>query len=374
MPSTYSQNTGIELIDNGEQSGTWGDTTNTNWEIADRAINGVGTIDLSSSGAAHTLSTTDGTLSDGMYRVLVLSGATEACTITIEPSNAAKFYIVDNNTSYDCTFTQGSGSNVTVLSGDTGLIYADGGGASAAVVDVTATLPVLQSSNNLSDLTNASTARTNLGVAIGSNVQAYDAGLQSISALTTAADKMIYTTGSDTYAVTDLTSFARDMLDDADGAAVVATLGITASVAELNYNDITTLGTSQASKVVTADASGDVYVSEELKAKSYNETVDALSGTTPSVDCEAGNFFTLTTSGNTTFTFSNPPATGTAYAFVVKVVGGGSYTLTWPASVVWQGGGTVPDYPLSGETYMYGFITHDGGTTWYGFLCGADFQ
>tara|TARA_R110000803_G_C11985751_1_gene321266 strand:+ start:2390 stop:3511 length:1122 start_codon:yes stop_codon:yes gene_type:complete len=373
MPSTYTVNTGIELIDNGDQSGTWGDTTNTNWDIADRAVNGVGTIDLSSSGAAHTLSTTDGTLSDGMYRVLVLSGATEACTITISPSDADKFYIVDNNTSYSCTFTQGSGGNVTVLSGDTALIYADGGGASAAVVDVTVTLPVLQASSNLSDVTNASTSRTNLGVAIGADVQAYDAGLQSISGLTTAADKMIYATASDTYAVTDLSAFARTILDDADGAAVVATLGITASVAELNYNDITTLGTSEASKVVTADSSGDVNLSEELKAKSYNETVDALSGTTPTVNCESGNVFTLTTSGATTFTFSNPPTTGTAYAFVLKVVGGGTYALTWPAAVQWQGG-TTPDYPLSGETYVYGFLTHDGGTTWYGFLGGADFS
>lgn len=373
MPSTYTQNNGIELIASGEQSGTWGVTTNTNLQIIDRVASGVGSIDLSSSAAAHTLTTTDGSLSDGMYRVLVLSGATEACTITISPNDADKFYIVKNGTSYTCTFTQGSGGNVSVLSGDTAIIYADGAGSGAAVVDVAAALPVLQAANNLSDLTNASTARTNLGVAIGTDVQAYDAGLQSISGLTTASDKMIYTTASDTYAVTTLTSFARTLLDDADAAAFISTLGITASVAELNYNDITTLGTSQASKVVTADASGDVLISEELKAKSYNETVSALSGTTPTVDCESANVFTLTTSGATTFTFSNPPATGTAYSFILKVVGGGTYALTWPASVKWQAG-TAPDYPLSGETYIYGFLTHDGGTTWYGFLGGADFS
>lgn len=148
--------------------------------------------------------------------------------------------------------------------------------------------------------------------------------------------------------------------------------GVTATAAEINYNDITTLGTSQASKVVTADANGDVLLSEELKAKSYNETVSALSGATPTVNCENGNVFTLTTSAATTFTFSSAPSTGTAYAFVLKVVGGGDYALTWPASVKWPNG-SVPDYPLSGETYVYGFLTHDGGTTWYGFLGGADF-
>lgn len=81
--------------------------------------------------------------------------------------------------------------------------------------------------NNLSDLSSASTARTNLGVAIGSDVQAYDAGLQSIAGLTTAADKMIYTTALDTYAVADLTAFARTVLDDADALTARATLGVT---------------------------------------------------------------------------------------------------------------------------------------------------
>jgi hypothetical protein len=65
MPSTYTTNGGIEKIASGEQSGTWGDTTNTNFDILDRITNGVGTINLSSSGAAHTLTTTDGTLSAG---------------------------------------------------------------------------------------------------------------------------------------------------------------------------------------------------------------------------------------------------------------------------------------------------------------------
>ena len=56
--------------------------------------------------------------------------------------------------------------------------------------------------------------------------QDVDAGLTSISGLTTAADKMIYTTGSDTYAVTDLTAAGRAILDDADAAAQRTTLGL----------------------------------------------------------------------------------------------------------------------------------------------------
>jgi hypothetical protein len=143
--------------------------------------------------------------------------------------------------------------------------------------------------------------------------------------------------------------------------------GVTATTAEINYVDVATLGTSEASKVVTADANGDVNLSEELKAKSYNETYVSLSGTTPSVNCEAGNVFALSTTGNTTFTFSNPPASGTGYGFVLKLTAGGTHTITYPASVDWAGA-TAPDAPASGETDILVFTTIDGGTTWYGAL------
>jgi hypothetical protein len=372
MASTYTLNTGIELIANGEQSGTWGTTTNVNLEIIDRLTNGVGAITLS--GTTHTLTTTDGTLSDGQFKVLVFGGSPSGTnTVTISPNDQDKQYFVVNNSGESIILTQGSGTSVTIADGATDIVYADGDGAGANVTSLATDLSgVLLAANNLSDVADAGTARTNLGLAINTNVQAYDAGLQSISGLTTAANKMIYTTASDTYAVTDLTAFARTLLDDADAAAVLTTLGVTASVAELNYNDITTLGTSQASKVVTADANGNIRLLEEVQATAYLDTVVALSGTSPTVDCDEGNAFTLTTSGDTTFTFSYAGinlTTDDAYAFVLRVTAGGTHTLTWPVSVDWAGG-TAPDAPASGETDVFVFFTTTGGTTWYGFLAG----
>jgi len=72
----------------------------------------------------------------------------------------------------------------------------------------------------------ASAARTNLGLVIGTDVQAFDAGLLSIAGLTTLADRSIYTTASDTYAVYTLTAAGRAILDDADASAQRTTLGL----------------------------------------------------------------------------------------------------------------------------------------------------
>lgn len=139
MASTYTSNTGIEKPGTGDQSGTWGSTTNLNFDIIDRALNGVGSISLS--GTTHTLTTLDGTLSDGMFRVLVLGGSPSGTnTITISPNDAQKFYVVVNNSGESAILSQGSGANTTVANGQTRLVYADGAGSGAAVVDLSATL------------------------------------------------------------------------------------------------------------------------------------------------------------------------------------------------------------------------------------------
>ena len=141
MASTYTSNTGIEKIGAGEQAGTWGTTTNNNLDIIDRAINGVGAITLS--GTTHTLTTSDGTLSDGGFAVLVLGGSPSGTnTITISPNDQDKVYIVQNGTSQTATFTQGSGGNVSVAAGSKKIIFADGAGSGAAVTDVTDALDV----------------------------------------------------------------------------------------------------------------------------------------------------------------------------------------------------------------------------------------
>jgi hypothetical protein len=397
MPSSYTTNGGIEKIATGEQSGTWGDTTNLNFDIIDRITSGVGTIDLSSSGAAHTLETQDGTLSDGMYRVLVLSGATEACTITVDPSDAQKLYFVDNNSGFNCTFSQGSGSNVTIANGQTGVIYTDGGGASANVVAIAEDLSgLLLAANNLSDLADAATAITNLGItSTASELNLLD----GVSAGTIVNSKgVIYGSSGEVNATTlqlsgtPITSTAAELnlLDGSVAGSIVNSKGviygssgevnattlqiggtsITATAAELNYNDITTLGTTEASKTVTADSNGVVTFDNGI-SEEYTAVTSSSNATT--VNLRDGTNFSHTLTENTTFTFSNPASSGKVSSFTLKIVQDASasgYTVTWPTSVDWPSA-TAPTLTATASAVDYFvFITHDGGTTYYGFTAG----
>ena len=137
MASNPSQNNAFELITTGEKTGTWGTITNTNLNIIDRATKGVGTITLSSS--TYSLDTLDYTLSEGQYLVLVFAGTPGVtCTVTINPNDQQKFFIVRNTTANTVILTQGSGGNATIAAGRVAIVYATGAGSVAAVVDVTA--------------------------------------------------------------------------------------------------------------------------------------------------------------------------------------------------------------------------------------------
>ena len=95
-------------------------------------------------------------------------------------------------------------------------------------------------------------------------------------------------------------------------------------------------------------------------------------GATRTFDLETANFFSATLDQNSTFTFSNPPASGDFGGFVMELTNGGAYTITWPASVDWPAG-TAPTLTSSGVDQLV-FTTRDGGTNWYGFVAGLDIK
>jgi hypothetical protein len=217
MPSTYTDNGGIELPANGEQSSTWGNTVNDNMSIIDRLTNGVGAITLS--GTTHTLTITDGATSDGQYKVLVLGGSPSGTnTVTVSPNNGQHIYIVKNGTGQTATFTQGSGANVSVLANTTKIIYCDGAGSGAAVVDITGSL-------DLGSLIVAGTAVTATGAEL--NI------MDGVTSTTAEINKLDGFTGD----VNDL-NYAKDLRATGVTTAEFDVLdGITATTAEINYVD-----------------------------------------------------------------------------------------------------------------------------------------
>ena len=109
------------------------------------------------------------------------------------------------------------------------------------------------------------------------------------------------------------------------------------------------------------------YTKGFFEASPAGEKVGDIASST--LDLSSGNVFSDAPSANVTYVFSNPPASGTAYGFTLKVTPSATVTVTWPAPVDWAGG-SAPDAPASGETDVYAFYTQDGGSNWYGFLAG----
>lgn len=107
-----------------------------------------------------------------------------------------------------------------------------------------------------------------------------------------------------------------------------------------------------------------------INLKDYGEITNAIGNATgaKTIDLTLGNSVTATTTGATTWTFSNPTASDELCSFSIKLVNGGSATQTWPTSVDWPAA-TAPTLTTSGTDVLV-FTTCDGGTTWYGFVAG----
>ena len=258
MGSTYTDNGGIEKIGLGEQAGAWGTTTNNNFDIIDRLVNGVGAITLS--GTTHTLTTSDGSLSEGMYKVLVLGGSPSGTnTITISPNNADKLYFVKNGTSQTATFTQGSGSDVSILAGNGAIIFADGAGSGAAVTDLTSLLSVKSLAPSSGDITLDAAGDIDLDAG-GGDVKISDDGTEILRITNSSSDVIIRPVVDEKdiiFQQRDGTEVARiednGTFNVVTGKLAINATAVTATAAELNLLDG---GTSVGSSITIADTDG----------------------------------------------------------------------------------------------------------------------
>ena len=289
-------------------------------------------------------------------------------------NNVMKVYDLGTTTWLRTTPTSGEQANIDTVSGISANVTTVAG-ISADVVTVAdsaaniSTVATDIANVNLvgGSITNVNTVATNLA-SVNSFANTYRIAASDPGDSLDEGDLVFNTTDNKMKVYNG--SAWQDVAPVATSITVSQISDLTADATELNRNDITTLGTSEASKVVTADANGVVIFDAGVVE---DETAVTSTSNATTVNCRDGNVFTHVLTENTTFTFSNPPASGRAFAFTLKLVQDASasgYTVTWPASVDWPSA-TAPTLTATASAVdVFVFYTHDSGTTFYGFVAG----
>ena len=135
--AVYTNDLRLKEIATGDESGTWGTSTNTNLSLVAEAFS-FGTEAITTNADTHTTTIADGATDPGRSIFLKYTGTLDsACTITIGPNTVSKLWLIENATSggFSIIIKQGSGATVTIANGQTKAIYSDGAGSGGAMVD-----------------------------------------------------------------------------------------------------------------------------------------------------------------------------------------------------------------------------------------------
>ena len=329
MASSYTTSFGIEKIGSGEQSGAWGDTTNHNLDILDR-IASYKAVVITTNADTHTLtvrvaSPGSGTenLQDGMYRVIKFTGALDSnCTVTVAPNTTSAFFIIINATTdsgssgpYSVILTQGSGANITVANGKSAVVYMDGAGSGAAVIDA------------LSDLQIATLTASGDVTASGTFNALGDTAASDKAAMGyTAAEGLILTGQGSTNDVTIKNDADADVITIATGGTSVDIVGdVTASTvqadgdtsagdnAAMGYtaaegliltgqgstNDVTIKNDADADVITIATGATNVDIVGDVTAATVNADGDTSAGDNAAMGYTAAEGLILTGQGST---------------------------------------------------------------------------
>ena len=190
-------------------------------------------------------------------------------------------------------------------------------------------------------LETGATARASLGLTIGTDVQAYDAELAAIAGLTSAADKGIQFTGSGTAATYDLTAAGKALLDDANAAAQLVTLGLTATAAEVNIVDGDTAATSttlaDADRVVVNDNGTMVQVALTDFETYFETALDTLNNVTSASSLATVGTITSGTWNGTTVGVEYGGTGATSLTSNSLLTGNGTSAIQAEANITYDG-------------------------------------
>ena len=383
MPSTYTTNLGIEKIGTGEQSGTWGTTTNTNLDLIDQAVNGVVQVTLAAagtSGSPNSLPINDGSASDGRNKFIEFTdggdlGATAYVQLT--PNDAEKVAFFRNSLAGGRSVilfqgTYNASNDFEIPSGADVVLKFDGAGAGATVTQVFEDLTIsavtlssgvtassiLDEDNMASDSDTALATQQSIKAYVDSQVGTVDTLAEILANGNTTggndilfadndkavfgagSDLQIYHDGSDSY-ITHTTGGNFFINDDGAGYLMMKGSDLyfrnpsnvdmihaqSGGFVKLYHNGVAKLATTNTGIDVTGTAN----------VANVKETVYALSGT--ALDAGNGGIQTKTLAASTTFTDS----LASGESLVLQLEAGASYTVTWPTTTwVTSGGNTAP--------------------------------
>jgi hypothetical protein len=311
MASSFSD-LGIELMSTGENAGTWGDKTNTNLQIVEKAIAGYVEVAVTS-GGTKALTITDGTTteSDSVARhaVIKLTGTITGNSIVTVPDSIEKVYIVVNGTSgaYTVQFKTASGSGITFGTTDKGtrLLFSDGTNivdtgfsTSVAADDISTGDAAVTIATSTGDITVDSPADIVLD-ADGADIFLKDAGT-TYGSLTNTSGNLIIKSGTTT-AVT----FSGANATIAGNLSVGGDFDVTGS---LDFSDasITNVGSIALDSItndgtdITLDSSGDIVLDADgadIFLKDAGTTYGSLTNSSGNLIIKSGTTTALTFSG-----------------------------------------------------------------------------
>jgi hypothetical protein len=308
MASTYSTNLKIELLGAGDQTGTWGDTTNGNLgTVIEQAIVGNASITFLTDANASLPIISDGPSASPSRAVFqqIQSGVSLGATRTLTVPSIQKNYVFYNATTGGRSITIAnsvvSTPSVTIANGQVASVYVDG-------------------ANGVYPYTNSLVS----GSTINGLVIADVSSTQSLSNKT-------------------LTTPVLTNPNSSTGTFASPTIS----------------GTATSTAIISGN-------------KSYRNNVNAIGTvtTTLAIDCALGDIVTATLGGNPTISFSNAPTSGDATALTLMLTqdATGSRTLTWPSSVYCESGTRATNLrpvTTANSVTLYSLFTRDGGTIWY---------
>ncbi len=386
MASTFVNNLRLEEMNTGEQSGTWGTKTNTNLELIGEAL-GFGTEAITTNADTHDTTVADASSDAGRAMFIKYTGTLDsACTITISPNTMKRVHIIENGTSgsQNIIISQGSGGNVTIAPGTAKVLYLDGAGSGAAVIDAFAHLAAV-------DLTVDDDLIVSDDITLKSDSAVLGFGADTDTTLTHTDGTGLTLNGTNKLTFGDVASFIQQSADGTltiDGEAIIdlnastrvdvsgdlkvgddltlgsddAVLGFGADTdTTLTHTDGSGLTLNSTNKLMFRDsalsvssssdgkldidadteceitaptidltASTKVTVSNDVEVTGRSVGVTVTAENDGSFDLAVGNDFTCTTSGNTEITFSNAAA---GQSGNIKFVNASNHTITANALV-----------------------------------------